>query len=145
MRALAPKPGETVLDACAAPGGKTALIAALMQNQGTILATDSSARRLERWQENMTRLGVTCAIGQVHDWGQDSSPPTGGLLFDRILLDVPCSNSGVIRRRVDVRWRLEPDRDHPALVETQGRLIDQVLPFAARRRCGLQHLQYRSR
>lgn len=129
VRALAPKPGETVLDACAAPGGKTALIAALMQNQGTILATDSSARRLERWQENMTRLGVTCATGQVHDWGQDSSPSTGGLLFDRILLDVPCSNSGVIRRRVDVRWRLEPDRDLPALVETQGRLIDQVLPF----------------
>lgn len=129
VRAMDPQPGEVVLDACAAPGGKTALIAALLKNQGALIATDSSARRLDRWQENIARLGVTCATAHVHDWSQYSPPPTDGLLFDRILLDVPCSNSGVTRRRVDVRWRLEPDRDFPALVELQGRLIDHVLPY----------------
>lgn len=127
VRALAPQPGENVLDACAAPGGKTALIAALMGNQGKIVATDNSSKRLKRWQENIDRLGVTCALSYTHDWTKDQPSPTGDLLFDRILLDVPCSNSGVIRRRVDVRWRLDPERDFPAMAVQQGRLIDQVL------------------
>jgi len=105
---LDPKPGETVLDACAAPGGKTAFIAQLMENRGLIVAEDNDAARLALVRENCTRLGVTCV--QTTSAGTEpvapSSPPA---LFDRILVDAPCSNTGVMRRRVDLRWRVRPE------------------------------------
>lgn len=87
---LGAKPGETVLDACAAPGGKTALIAQMMCNEGRIIACDSSAARLPRLRENLTRLRVRLAQVMQHDLLSDAPPPFGDLLFDRILLDVPC-------------------------------------------------------
>ena len=109
---LRPQPGDVVLDACAAPGGKTAMLGEMMGNRGTLVATDNAAKRLERLKDNMTRMGVTVET-MVHDWEHREAPaslrarfPEG---FDRILLDVPCSNTGVLRRRVDVRWRLTPD------------------------------------
>lgn len=100
---LAPAPGQRILDACAAPGGKTALLAELMANKGCIVATDRSERRCKTLRHNLDRLGVSIAEIAVVDWGAgdpDLEP------FDAILLDVPCSNTGVLRRRVDVRWRL---------------------------------------
>lgn len=102
---LDPQPGETVLDACAAPGGKTTYLAQLMHDEGTIVACDLYESRVVRLRENLRRLGVTIAQAIKHDCMQ-AGPPLAPASFDRILVDAPCSNTGVIRRRVDVRWRL---------------------------------------
>jgi len=131
VRWLGPKPGESVLDLCAAPGGKTALIAQFMGNQGTILAQDSDDQRLQMVKENCARLGVTCVetalapeIQHTLPSSTSSNPqsairnpqsvtdvqpvPSKNLQFDRVLVDAPCSNTGVMRRRIEVRWRLRP-------------------------------------
>ena len=123
---LNPQPGETILDACAAPGGKAAQIAAHMQNTGTLTCTDSNSKRLPRLQENLTRLGVANATCSVHDWTALPPEKWHGE-FDAILLDVPCSNTGVLRRRVDARWRLQAD-DLKKLIKLQGQIIDNALP-----------------
>jgi len=102
---LAPQPAETVLDACAAPGGKTTYIAQLMRNEGRIMACDLYASRVARLRENVKRLGATIVKAIQHDCMQ-AGPPLEPASFDRILVDAPCSNTGVLRRRVDVRWRL---------------------------------------
>lgn len=109
---LDPQPGETVLDLCAAPGGKTTFMAQLMKDQGRIVACDSSARRLELLSENCARLGASCVeprTASVHTRaeGLTGGAPTPG--FDRMLIDAPCSNTGVMRRRLDLRWRIKPD------------------------------------
>ena len=104
VRELDPKPGETILDLCAAPGGKTTFIAQLMNNQGRIIAHDNVPDRLKLIQENITRLGVTCAETSS-DLSINHQPST----INRILVDAPCSNTGVLRRRVDLRWRIQPD------------------------------------
>ncbi|MGA2178350.1 MAG: 16S rRNA (cytosine(967)-C(5))-methyltransferase RsmB [Verrucomicrobiota bacterium] len=101
---LGPQPGETILDFCAAPGGKTTFIAQLMNNQGRVIAQDVSDERLKWIQENCQRLGVTC-VETVLPSTLDPQPST----FDRILVDAPCSNTGVMRRRVDLRWRIQPE------------------------------------
>lgn len=125
---LAPQPGETVLDACAAPGGKTGLLAQLMRNEGQLIACDSSPARLIRLRENLTRLKVRCAQIIEHDMLSTRPPPFAGQHFDRILLDVPCSNTGVMRRRVDVRWRLR-EEDFAAHAQAQLRIATAALPF----------------
>lgn len=105
---LAPQPHEKILDACAAPGGKSAKIACAMDNKGALLCTDSNEKRLPRLKENLHNLGVSCQSIACHDWTK--TPPIQWLnSFDAILLDVPCSNTGVMRRRIDVRWRLHPE------------------------------------
>ncbi|MES2595509.1 MAG: transcription antitermination factor NusB [Verrucomicrobiota bacterium] len=130
---IAPKmlgalPGETVLDACAAPGGKTALLAQMMLGEGKLIACDSSPARLNRLRENLTRLRVHNAQVMQHDFLSADPPPFGSLLFDRILLDVPCSNTGVMRRRIDVRWRLaEPE--FAALAQTQRGIAESALRY----------------
>ncbi len=105
---LDPKPGERILDATAAPGGKTGYIAQLMENLGIIVACDRDPQRIDTLKENMARLGVGIAQILQHDWTGKRVPPeiTSVAPFDRILIDAPCSNTGVMRRRVDVRWRL---------------------------------------
>jgi 16S rRNA (cytosine967-C5)-methyltransferase len=120
---LEPQPGERVLDACAAPGGKTSYLAQLMRNEGCIVACDVSAERLARMRENLERLSVTNVEVKRADWLQ--SPPSENEKFDRILLDAPCSNTGVIRRRVDVRWRLRGD-DFARMPELQMGLIKNL-------------------
>ena len=106
---LRPSPGERVLDACAAPGGKSAYLAEMMANQGVLVATDQDDLRLVRLRDNLVRLGVT-NVRSVHcDWLGENSIQAVGLTeacFDKILVDAPCTNTGVMRRRVDVRWRL---------------------------------------
>jgi 16S rRNA (cytosine967-C5)-methyltransferase len=102
---LAPEPGETVLDTCAAPGGKTSYLAELMWNTGRLVACDLFASRVTRLRENLARLGVENVETFVHDCLR-TGPPLTPASFDRILVDAPCSNTGVLRRRVDVRWRL---------------------------------------
>jgi 16S rRNA (cytosine967-C5)-methyltransferase len=103
-RELAPQPGETILDFCAAPGGKTTFIAQLMNNEGKIIACDISEERLKLVQENCTRLGISC-VETVLSSTLNPQPST----FNRILVDAPCSNTGVMRRRVDLRWRISPE------------------------------------
>lgn len=102
---LSPQPGETILDACAAPGGKSTQIAALMENQGNLVCTDSNPKRLPRLLENLDNLHITIAETEVHDW-TETPPLEWTEHFDGILLDVPCSNTGVLRKRVDARWRI---------------------------------------
>ncbi len=122
---LAPKPGETILDACAAPGGKSALIAARMNNEGVLLCSDSNEKRLPRLETNLERLGITIANIQIHDWTQ--TPPSKWLNhFDAILLDVPCSNTGVMRRRLDARWRLRAE-EIVNLTEIQSTILKNAL------------------
>ncbi|MGE5208012.1 MAG: RsmB/NOP family class I SAM-dependent RNA methyltransferase, partial [Alphaproteobacteria bacterium] len=109
---LAPKPGEKILDACAAPGGKTSYLAQLMQNRGTVIACDRDPKRLQMLKDNLSRLGATIVRPIRHDWTQHHHLPieiASIAPFDRVLIDVPCTNTGVIRRRVDVRWRLQPE------------------------------------
>jgi 16S rRNA (cytosine967-C5)-methyltransferase len=124
VRELDPQPGETILDLCAAPGGKTTFMAQLMNNQGRIMAQDVLEDRLKLIRENCSRLGVTCV--------ETILPPA--LLsqsltrFDRILVDAPCSNTGVMRRRVDLRWRISP----PEILRLQKTQLD-LLKLAATR------------
>ncbi len=118
--ALAPEPGETVLDLCAAPGGKTTHLAELMQNTGHIVACDVDEQRLKTVVNLTQRLGLTivepCRLRR--DDGADV--PLGP--FDRVLVDVPCSNTGVLGKRPEARWRLRPD-DLRHLVALQTRLL----------------------
>jgi len=102
---LDPQPGQTVLDTCAAPGGKATYLAQKMRNTGRLIACDLYESRVVRLRENLRRLGVTNAKALLHDCMQ-AGPPLDPQSFDRILVDAPCSNTGVLRRRVDVRWRL---------------------------------------
>ncbi len=112
------QPGENILDLCAAPGGKTAYIAQLMQNRGRIAARDNQPERLKLARENCARLGVACVEFQ------DSGPPPP---FDRILVDAPCSNTGVMRRRVDLRWRIKSG-ELERLRQGQQALLEEAAP-----------------
>lgn len=121
---LDPQPGEQVLDACAAPGGKTTYLAELMDNQGHIIACDLWPSRLEFVQRNVRRLGIRNTHPVVADL-MKANPMLKPNSFDRILLDAPCSNTGVIRRRVDVRWRLT-EEDFIRMPEQQFALLRRV-------------------
>lgn len=123
---LAPQPGESILDACAAPGGKAFLIAAAMGSAEHLVCTDSNEKRLPRLRENLTRLHAGNARIAAHDWTK-AAPKEWLGSFDAILLDVPCSNTGVIRRRVDVRWRLQAP-DIEKIAKTQRRILENALP-----------------
>ena len=128
---LRPAPGENVLDACAAPGGKGAYLAEMMQNEGRIVLVDYSESRLSRLRENLVRLGLTNASILFCDWTDDASVQASGLekgSFDKILIDAPCTNTGVIRRRVDVRWRLQPG-DFFRMPRQQLAILEAVAPL----------------
>jgi 16S rRNA (cytosine967-C5)-methyltransferase len=114
VRSLDPQPGESILDLCAAPGGKTTYIAQLMSNRGRIAARDNQPERLKMLEENGRRLGTTCV-----DFSAAPGP------FDRILIDAPCSNTGVLRRRVDARWRVQP-AELKRLSKAQSALLSQA-------------------
>ena len=108
---LEAKPGETILDACAAPGGKTAYLAQFMENKGVIVACDRDNERLQILKDNANGLGATIVRPVYHDWRRTYLPDEIASIapFDRVLLDAPCTNTGVMRRRIDVRWRLLPE------------------------------------
>ena len=121
--ALAPEPGATVLDLCAAPGGKTAHLAELMQNRGRIVACDIDPSRLETVRTLAQRLGITIIETRLLRPDDDTTLPAGP--FDAALVDAPCSNTGVLGRRPEVRWRLRPT-ELPYLVRLQRRLPEQA-------------------
>lgn len=111
---LAPKAGEKVLDLCAAPGGKAYDLAHHMQRKGQIIAVDLPGSRINRLQENLNHLttdALPCTIVESDLLDLDSAVLTSHgapELFDAVMLDAPCSNTGVIQRRTDVKWRLQP-------------------------------------
>jgi 16S rRNA (cytosine967-C5)-methyltransferase len=110
---LDPQPGETLLDACAAPGGKATHLAELMGDRGMIYAVDRKASRLNLLRENCERLGIQSVVPIVGDvrqstiWSRTrtSEIRDGWPLFDRILVDAPCSGLGVLRRHPEAKWR----------------------------------------
>jgi 16S rRNA (cytosine967-C5)-methyltransferase len=113
---LAPRPGDTVLDLCAAPGGKLTYIAQRINNQAQLTACEVSDERSQLVARNCRRLGV---VGVRLCSPADLKPSE---VFDRVLLDVPCSNTGVMRRRVDLRWRISPE-EVSRLSATQAALL----------------------
>ena len=129
---LDPQPGENILDACAAPGGKTAVIAQSMQNRGMLAACDRAAQRLSLLQENVGRLGATSVRTLQVDWTGSIPNEIRRLApFDRALIDVPCTNTGVVRRRVDVRWRLRA-RDFERMRDRQVEIVRAVVALLKR-------------
>lgn len=98
---LEPRPGETIVDLCSGPGGKTTHIAELMEDEGLVIAVDIRRSRLKFVLDNAGRLGLNIIVGVVAD-GQFF----GARSADRILVDAPCSGLGVLRRRADLRWRM---------------------------------------
>jgi 16S rRNA (cytosine967-C5)-methyltransferase len=121
--AVAPTPGSQVLDMCAAPGGKTTHLAELMHNQGRIVACDVDDRRLRTLTDLCARLGVGVAESVRLHPERNGGPPAGP--FDAVLVDVPCSNTGVLGRRPEARWRLRPG-DFGHLVRLQSKLLLQA-------------------
>jgi len=113
VKELDPRPGEAVLDLCAAPGGKLTYIAQLMKNEGRLVGFDTSADRLRLIVENCARLGISCvetvSVQNSQDAAIASFFAVNTARFDRVLVDAPCSNTGVMRRRVDLRWRVSSD------------------------------------
>ncbi|MCX7034848.1 MAG: 16S rRNA (cytosine(967)-C(5))-methyltransferase RsmB [Arenimonas sp.] len=128
--ALAPQPDDRVLDACAAPGGKTTQIAErLFPGEGELLALDIEARRLAQVVEYLERLGLD--YPRVHVQLADAGKPDAwwdGRPFDAILLDAPCSATGIIRRQPDIKWHRRAT-DIPAVVAVQAQLLDALWPL----------------
>ena len=138
VKLLDAKPGMSVWDACAAPGGKTALLAE-MEPSLDILATDSSEHRLEKMKDLMDRLGLTnvkidCADAISPSFvphtskGAEGDRPHSSYLFDRILLDVPCSNMGVVARRPESVYRLTQE-SLKELASLQLRILESAARF----------------
>src|SRR5262245_45606732 len=112
---LKPRPDERILDLCAAPGGKATHLAELSADRAVIIAVDRDARRLQHVSDNLGRLGLK----SVTPIPFDPLAPDGGELpeplqapFDAVLVDAPCSNTGVLGRRPEVRWRVSLDAIH---------------------------------
>lgn len=116
-----PRPGDSVLDICSAPGGKTTHIAELMGNDGRIVARDIHPHKLKLVEENCKRLGVKIVETELFDATKFDEGSIGR--FDRVLLDAPCSGLGVIRRKPDLRWKKEPD-NFMELYVLQGKMLD---------------------
>jgi 16S rRNA (cytosine967-C5)-methyltransferase len=104
-RALEPRPGERVLDLCAAPGGKTTHLAALMDGRGEIVAVERHPRRAAALQRTCERMGAT----SVRVVAGDARRFAAEAAFDRVLLDPPCSGLGTLQGHPDLRWRITPE------------------------------------
>ena len=100
-RILAPRPGDRVLDLCAAPGGKTTHLAALMEDRGEVVAVERHPGRASALERTRARLGTSCVLVEV---GDAAIPRTDGP-FDKVLVDPPCSGLGTLQSRPDLRWR----------------------------------------
>lgn len=119
-----PQPGERVLDACAAPGGKTTHLAQLMSDQGEIIALDLYAPKIEWIQENCRRMGITI----VKAFRADASKPLPfpeESAFDRILVDAPCTGLGTLHRHPETKWRQKP-QDAERLQRLQVALLENL-------------------
>lgn len=117
---LAPRPGARVLDYCAAPGGKATHLAQIVGPQGHVTAWDKDAERLKLVQENARRLGLAHLVCE---------PPEGE--YEAVLVDAPCSNTGVLARRPEARWRVK-EKHLPGLAQRQLRILKDAAGFVAK-------------
>jgi 16S rRNA (cytosine967-C5)-methyltransferase len=138
-------PGQTVLDFCAAPGGKTAQIAWRLNGTGRLVAQEVNPKRLARLKENLARLRLASvevvpslnglapagmAAGTAANSIDSHNGIDGRTVFDRVLIDAPCSNTGVLRRRPDARWRW--NEEHlKQLTALQAQILDAAAAFVA--------------
>lgn len=121
VRMLDPQPHWTILDLCAAPGTKTTQLAELTQDSAKVVATDIDAERLSKLDENLARLGLRSVNVVPCDKHEERAPNT----FDAVLLDVPCSNTGVLARRLEVRFRIDA-ASVTKLAQTQQSLLEEA-------------------
>ncbi|HHW13780.1 MAG TPA: 16S rRNA (cytosine(967)-C(5))-methyltransferase RsmB [Firmicutes bacterium] len=122
---VGPRPGERILDAASAPGGKTTHLAELMGDHGEVRALDVHPAKLGLVEANAARLGLSCIRTQVANALELEGTEGFRAAFDRVLLDAPCTGLGVLRRRPDARWRKAPE-DVEALGEQQRRMLASV-------------------
>lgn len=121
---LGPKAGERILDACAAPGGKTSHMAQKMRNEGEIYALDLNREKLNQLEESCRRLGIEMVKAMRGDAAL-TLPIPRGLEFDRVLADVPCSGFGTLRRNPDLKWR-RGEEDIKRLSELQFSILSNL-------------------
>ncbi|MDX6707779.1 MAG: rRNA (cytosine967-C5)-methyltransferase [Solirubrobacteraceae bacterium] len=121
-RSLDPQPGERVLDLCAAPGGKTTHLAALMQNEGEIVAVERHAGRAAALRRTAERMRVTNVTVEV----ADAAHYRAAQPFDRVLVDPPCSGLGTLQGHPDLRWRSSPDAI-ATLAQTQATILQAAI------------------
>lgn len=126
-KALGAKPGERVLDICAAPGGKTFTVAEYMQNQGEIVACDLYPQRVKLIEDGAERLGISIIKTAVKDAAKYSEDLG---VFDRVLCDVPCSGIGVIRRKPEIRYKTKEEID--SLVPIQKSILNTASMYVKR-------------
>lgn len=125
-RILNPQPGELVLDACSAPGGKTTYMAELMKNKGKIEAWDIHEHRTKLVEKNAQRLGIDIIETKVKDASlYDESLKEK---FNKILLDVPCLGIGVIKRKPDIKWQRKPE-DIEKITEIQKKILNNCSKY----------------
>jgi 16S rRNA (cytosine967-C5)-methyltransferase len=121
---LNPQPRETIIDACAAPGGKTTHIAELIGDQGLIYGWDSNSKRLQKLQENVSRLQLNSIKIETVDASKSN-------IFnhqaDKVLVDAPCSGLGTLHKRPDIRWRQNPEK-----IEELSQLQTKILNNASK-------------
>jgi 16S rRNA (cytosine967-C5)-methyltransferase len=122
VEALAPQAGEAVLDLCAAPGTKTTQMVEAMGDAGRIVASDKSEEKLKVLRQTVAARRIASVTVCLADEAARHAPEGG---FDAVLVDAPCSNTGVLARRVEARWRLRPD-DAADLAALQRRLLEQA-------------------
>ncbi|MGE5581914.1 MAG: 16S rRNA (cytosine(967)-C(5))-methyltransferase RsmB [Bacillota bacterium] len=120
---LAPMPGETIIDLCAAPGGKSTHLAELMNDRGEVISVDDHPHKIALIAGNARRLQLTIIKPTLGDARHFSMP--GGMLADAVLVDAPCTGTGVLRRRVDARYRRKPE-DIVNLAKIQQEILDQA-------------------
>jgi len=119
---VSPRPGDRVLDACAAPGGKTTHLAELMENRGEVVALDTHARGVDWLTRSAQRLGLSIVRPKVADATQWHVPTQA---FDCVLVDAPCSGLGTLRQHPEVKWRRTP-ADLRNLSTLQGQLLHHL-------------------
>ena len=127
---LDPRPGEAILDLCAGPGGKTTFLAQRAGDAGEVFALDAGGEKVRMIEENCARMGIRSVRCMQGD-GREAAKILGSRLFDKALVDAPCSNTGVLRRRVEARWRMKPagirqlsDLQYSLLTAAAGSLKD---------------------
>lgn len=125
---LDPQPGDRVLDACAAPGGKTTHMAQRMQNRGHITAWDIHEHKMDLIRENAERLGINIIEVQQRDASEPAEDRHDS--YHRVLVDAPCSGTGIIRRKPDIKWQRKPE-DFSNLIEVQLKILNNVSRLVA--------------
>jgi 16S rRNA (cytosine967-C5)-methyltransferase len=122
---LDPQPNEIIIDACAAPGGKTTHISDRLKNTGKVYALDRLSSRLKKVDQNTSRLGITNVQTIEVDCREFDVEKVLGEKCDRVLLDVPCSGLGTLHRHADARWRQTPEEPYK-LAKTQSEILDRA-------------------